>query len=224
MPARKFFSVLLILLIFQIFACRQENYEEKFPYFQGEVEYAYTYESEVLDVDSLNENKPHTGVFRYDLDNYKSTFFSQIDTLSYYYLSETNSALAQDNAQIVRECENYGIPTDSIIYFNVYETNEEVMRHSCKVIEYKSKQLWNQYFVSKEIKVSPNTYKDHFAYNMEFYGRESDGGLILKLEHRFKKYTMKGIATRIRIFYKSESALELSAEKIKKLCQQFVEG
>ena len=35
--------------------------------------------------------------------------------------------------------------------------------------------------VSKEIKISPNTYKDHIAYNWQFYGSEAEGGLILAI-------------------------------------------
>ncbi|MEL6254032.1 MAG: hypothetical protein AAFR87_18635 [Bacteroidota bacterium] len=224
MAGKAIIPVLHLLLVFQLFSCTQKAYEESFPYFQGEIEYQYSYESDILDKDSLAAIKPQKGVFRYDLNNYQSRFFSAEDTTSYYYLSETNSALSQINSRFADNCLDYGIPTDSIIYFNIYETNEEVMQHSCKVIEYKSKQMWNQYMVSKEIKISPKTYKDHIAYNWQFYGSEAEGGLILRLEHRFPTYTMKGIATRIRIFYKSEKALEISADKIKDMCRHYVGG
>lgn len=209
-----------LLLIFVISSCSKKNYKEEYPYFQGEIEYAYSYETESLDLDSLMELKPSKGIFRYDLANYQSKFFAK-DTTSYFYLSETNSAISQTNNVFDQSCQDYGIPTDSIIYFNIYETNEEVLKQACKVVEYKSKSMWNQYMVSKEMKISPKTYKNHVADNWQFYGEEAAGGLILRLEHRYPSYTMKGIATRIKIFYNSETALEISAEKIKNLCNQF---
>lgn len=209
-----------ILLTLVICSCSQKTYKEEYPYFQGEIEYAYSYETESLDLDSLTEIKPSKAVFRYDLFNYQSKYFAK-DTTSYFYLSETNSAVSQTNNVFDQSCQDYSIPTDSIIYFNIYETNEEVLKQACKVVEYKSKSMWNQYMVSKEMKISPQTYKNHVAYNWQFYGVEAAGGLILRLEHRFPSYTMKGIATRIKIFYNSETALEISTEKIKNLCNQY---
>lgn len=210
----------IILLFSTLSSCAKKPYKENYPYFQGEIEYVYTYESDVLDLDSLNAVKPSKAIFRYDLLNYQSTYFAE-DTTSYYYLSETNSAISKTNDVFDESCLDYSIPTDSIIYFNIYETNEEVLKQACKVVEYKSKSMWNQYMVSKEMKISPKTYKNHVAYNWQFYGEEASGGLILRLEHRFPTYTVKGVATRIKIFYNSETALEMSPAKIKNLCQEY---
>jgi hypothetical protein len=187
--------------------------------FYGEVQYSYTYESNKLNVDSLSKIKPVKSIFRYDAQNYQSSFIGK-DTHTYYYISKLNKCLSQTNNLNNYECEDYSIASDSIISFKVYDTEEKILGHTCMIVEYQTKTMWNRYYVSKQFKITPDTYKNHKAYNWNFYGEKSQGGLILKLEHRFKNYTMKGIATSIKQDGIDFKAIELNEDIISKACKQ----
>lgn len=180
----KFIFILTSLLFWE---CSHTDLEV---YFTGQITYKYSYKSAHLNIDSLAHLKPEIGVFRYDLENYQSQFIGG-DTTTYYYLSSANKA-AWINDEGIYECENYGVPTDSIIAFKIYNTNEKIQDHDVDVLEFQSKHFWTRYYVSKELKLSPKVYEDHLAYNMSFVGKETNGGLILGVEHRFKDYTMIG--------------------------------
>lgn len=190
---------------------------EKQKYFVGQIEYSYSYESIQLNTDSLTALKPYKGIFRYDINNYQSQFIGQ-DIFTYCYASTLNICVSETNSKKDYECEDYGIPTDSIISFNVYDTDEKVMGHHCKIVEYQSKRFWNRYFVSTDLKIAPGTYQKHLAYNWKFYGEKADGGLILKLEHRFKNYTMRGFATSVNQQNKNYIALQLNEKTISAIC------
>lgn len=177
-------------------------------YFIGEVEYLYSYQSDTVDLDSLKNTKPVKSIFRYDLTNYQNKFIGR-DTITYFYFSELNICISETNSQKDYKCEYYGIANDSIISFRVYDTDEKVLGHDCKVIEYQSKNMWNKFYVSKQLTISPNTYKKHVSDNWKFYGEKTGGGLILKIEHRFKNYIMRGIAQRIMPQKENFSALSL---------------
>lgn len=166
-------------------------------YFNGTVAYTYTYESAVLNKDSLAGVKPRESEFRYDNDHYQSRFFAQ-DTTTYYYSGRLGKCISQINSINKFECEDYGIPTDSILSYKEVETDEKIFGHHCRIIEWQGKYFYNIFYVSTDIKIAPGTYKNHWAYNWKFYGEKANGGLILKSEHRFKNYTMKGVVVRIK--------------------------
>ena len=67
------------ILLLHVAGCNGHT-EEK--YFTGEIEYRYTYESNVLNTDSLAKERPVKGIFRYDLANYQSRFQGKASTLS----------------------------------------------------------------------------------------------------------------------------------------------
>jgi hypothetical protein len=187
-------------------------------WFVGQIEYSYSYESDSLNIDSLAALKPWRSIFRYDTATYQSQFIGK-DTFTYYYLSAINKAYYQKNSGSETDCEDYSQPTDSIHSFKVYDVPEKILGQACMVLEFQSNYFWNRYYVSKEQKIAPKTYQKHQAYNWSFYGEKAAGGLILGLEHRFKKYTMKGVATSIKQFPSQEQALQVPEAKITEACQ-----
>jgi hypothetical protein len=167
------------------------NKEEK--YFAGEVVYTYVYESNILNTDSLAKERPVKGIFRYDLNNYQSQFQGQ-DTFTYYYSGTLNKALSRAGSSQNYECEDYGIFTDSVISWKIYLTEEKILENDCDILELQKKTSFVKYYISKTKKIAPATYQKHKAYNWDVYGEKAKGGLVLKLEHRFKNFTMKGLA------------------------------
>ncbi|MBK6544441.1 MAG: hypothetical protein IPG12_04105 [Saprospiraceae bacterium] len=217
-------SIWLILLV-SFIACKSlhnfDNKEVPFntKYFTGIIKYKYTYESNVLNADSLKRIKPNKSLFRYDNNDYQSQFIGK-DTLTYFYSGKLNKCLSETNSKKDYDCEDYGMLTDSIIYFKIYNTDETIMGYKCKIIEYQTKYFWNKYYVSRDLKISPNTYIRHLAYNWSFYGTKTNGGLILKLEHRFKNYIMKGEAVEIKKYNDTFIANEIAQNKIEEICQR----
>jgi hypothetical protein len=94
-----------------------------------------------------------------------------------------------------------------------------VLGHRCKIIEFQTSSSWNQYYVATDINITPATYKDHQAYNWSFYGEKTNGALILKVEHRFKRYTMKGIATSVQKEGNDFKALQVHEDIFKTYCK-----
>ena len=193
------------------------NITKNTDYFTGQINYSYQYESSILNTDSLAQIRPKKSEFRYDLLNYQSIFFGK-DTIAYYYDSALNKCLAVNKNNF--ECEDYSIQTDSIKSFKVYDAKEKILGQACTVLEFQGKYFWNRYYVSKELKIAPSTYNQHKAYNWKFYGEETDGGLILKLEHRFKDFTMHGMVTQIIPFPKGEKALQINKSVLSTHCQR----
>lgn len=183
--------IFLTSSLFHLSSCKQAHY------FMGTIEYKYTYESSTLNSDSLTKNKPFKSEFRFDSLNYQSRFFG-IDTMTYYYSGKLGKCISQINDNKIFECDDYRIQTDTIITFKVYETDEIIMGHKCRIIEWQGKYFYNIFYVSTDLKIAPGAYKDHLSYNWKFYGEKTGGGLILKSEHRFKNYIMKGIAVNIK--------------------------
>jgi hypothetical protein len=145
----------------------------------------------------LAKLKPYKSEFRYDNDDYQSRFFAQ-DTTTYYYSGRLGKCISQINSTNKFECEDYSVSTDTILSYKEYETNEKILGQKCKIIEWQGKYFYNIFYVSTDMQIAPTTYKNHVSYNWKFYGEKSKGGLILKSEHRFKNYTMKGIAVSMK--------------------------
>jgi len=206
------FLLAVVMLLF--FSCSNQPH-----YFTGEIKYQYTYESSTLNIDSLIKNKPHESIFRYDTLNYQSQFIGT-DTVIYYYSGKSNKCVSQTNSRKNFECEDYGIATDSIISFKIYDTDETVLGHRCNIIEWQGKYFYNKFYVATDLNISPATYKNHLAYNWKFYGEKAEGGLILKSEHRFKNYTMKGVAVSVNKEPNNFNALEIGNEFLEKICSQ----
>ena len=209
-PILKFF---ICVFSCTLFSCQNQNKD----YFQGQVIYKYHYTSDVLNIDSLNQSKIHTSIFKYDTENYQSTFINK-DSTTYFYLSSINKCLKAINGQLQDICEDYSEATDSIINFRVYDTDEKILGQDCMIIEFQGLHFWNRFYVSKDSKISPNTYKDHKAYNWQFYGNQTHGGLILKLEHRFKTFSMHGEATYISNLKWNEKALDITTQEALSNC------
>jgi hypothetical protein len=179
----------LIMLLFIGCNSKKDN-----DYFTGTVEYAYTYASDSLNVDSLAKIRPFKGILRYDTLNYQGKFISS-DTNTNYYSGLLNKNLSQTNYSGKYECEDYSIAGDSIISYKIIDTDEKILGYSCRILEIQKKHSWLQYYFSNELQIAPATYQRHAAYNWDFYGEKANGGLILKSEHRLKYFTLKGIAT-----------------------------
>jgi hypothetical protein len=191
---------------------------EKNEYFTGEIAYKYSYESSMMNADSLNKERANNGVFRYDTENYQSKFTGK-DTLTYYYSGSLNKCLSESGNLHNYECADYDVLTDSILSFKIYDTGEKVLGYSCRILEMQKKNSWVQYYVSNDLKIAPATYQRHRSYNWDVYGKKASGGLILKSEHRFKAFTMKGIAANVTMQGKSFKALQIDEKLFSESCK-----
>jgi hypothetical protein len=202
----------LLLVLWLITSCNNPKY------FTGIIEYQYTYESSVLNEDSLAKIKPFKSAFQYDNNNYQSRFFA-LDTTTYYYSGQLGKCISQINSANKFECEDYSISTDSVLSYKEYDSNEKVLGQKCKIIEWQGTYFYNVFYVSIEKQIAPNTYKNHVAYKWKFYGEKAKGGLILKSEHRFKNYTMKGIAVSIKEEKHGFKSLNIDMVNFERICK-----
>jgi hypothetical protein len=209
--------VLIINLFFISFASCQQK---KKKFFTGTIKYQYTYSSNTLNEDSLTDSRPASAVFRYDLSDYQSMFTGK-DTIIYYYAGKKNKVVSATGNPVSFACEDYGQFTDSVLSVKSYDTTEKVLGYACRVLEIQKKNSWVQYFIAKDLQIAPDTYQRHVAYNWDVYGKEAKGGLILKLEHRFLRFSMKG---EVRLLEKSNNptfrALEIDTVFFNKICQE----
>ena len=170
-----------------------------------------------MNVDSLTNARPFKGLFSYDETDYQSTFIGR-DTINYYYSGKMNRCISRTEPDGNFICEDYSVVIDSVLSVKLYDTNEKVLGHSCKILEMEKSNSRVKYYVSKELKIAPGTYKLHKSYNWDVYGEKAGGGLILKLEHRFKSFTMSGIATNVKIINGNYSALKMPDKNMKEFC------
>ena len=99
------------------------------------------------------------------------------------------------------------------------DTDEKILGYACKILEIQKKNSWLQYWVSNDLRIAPPTYRTHRSYNWDFYGEKANGGLILKSEHRFSYFTMKGIATTINKMDGDFKALEIDEKLFYQFCK-----
>lgn len=210
-------ATLLFTAIFFLFSGCSVN--DKKIFFTGTIEYTYSYTSDSMNMDSLIKARPSAGLFRYDENSYQSRFTGK-ETETYYYSGLSNKCVAVTGNPVEYHCEDYGLATDSVLSIKFYETDEKVMGYNCKILEMQKRNSSVKYYVSTELKIAPATYKLHQSYNWDVYGEKSNGGLILKLEHRFKTFTMSGIATGINLIRENFRALEMSDKDLEKFCRE----
>jgi hypothetical protein len=189
----------------------------KVKYFTGTIEYTYSYTSDFLNADSLTNTRPVNGFFRYDEKNYQSRFIGK-DTETYYYSGIRNKCIAEAGSPVEYDCEDYSVVTDSVLSTKIYNTDEKVLGYSCKILEIQKRNSSVKYYVSTDLRIAPVTYRLHKSYNWDIYGEKAEGGLILKLEHRFKSFTMSGIAKKPEIISENFNALEISDKKFDEFC------
>lgn len=188
-------------------------------YFTGTINYRYSYTSDSLNQDSVSRLRPVESSFRYDENGYQSRFTGK-DTETYYYSGLSNKCVSASGNPVVYACGDYGIITDSVLSAKLYETDEKVLGYRCKILELQKGNSWVKYYISTDLRIAPGTYRRHKSYNWDVYGEKANGGLILKLEHRFKKFTMSGIATSVSTFKKENfRALEIDEEKFSNICK-----
>jgi len=209
-----FFITLTILI-----ACSGGRNNATQKYFTGTIEYSYTYSSDSLNADSLTAARPATSDFRYDANDYQSRFVGK-DTGTYYYSGIRNKCLGKISSEENYSCEDYSAVTDSVISWKIFDTEGKILGQACRILEMQKRNSRVKYYVSREMKLAPATYQKHKSYNWDFYGEKADGGLILKSEHRFRHFTMKGIATVVNISNdRSFKALEITEELFNEKCK-----
>jgi hypothetical protein len=205
-------------MFFPVDISSQEISEPDPDIFIGELEYSYSYSSDVLDQDSLRACKYRKSIFRYDLKNYQSTFIGK-ETVSYSYSGTSNLCISETNGKKNYECEDYGIQTDSVLHYAMYPSDELIFGHPCTILEIQSKYFWTRYYISQLLRIAPDTYKNHKAYNWAFYGKMTNGGLILKSVHKFKNHTMTGTITRLTERELPFKAIKFDEAFIDNLCK-----
>ncbi|MFZ1527263.1 MAG: hypothetical protein WAT19_00805 [Ferruginibacter sp.] len=213
-------KIIFPVLVTALFCCANPAGKDRPAYFTGEIEYSYSYESNRLNQDSLSNTRPSRGIFRYDSSDYQSSFIGKKDTFTYYYSGRRNKCLSSLNGSIDSTCEDYSIVTDSIINWKLYPADEKLNGQFCDVLEMQKKNSWVRYYVSRQLKLSPTGYNRHKSYNWDFYGEKTGGGLILKLEHRFANFTMKGEAASITEKGKDYHALTIPGSEFEKFCNK----
>jgi len=206
--------LLLFFAMIFIIGCNSQGNK----YFTGTIEYAYTYSSDSLNADSLAKTRPSKSLLSYDTINYQSRF-TGVDTSTYYYSGKFNKCLSGTGHLGKYECEDYGTFTDSVISYKLLDTDEKILGYGCKILEIQKKNSWLRYYVSNELKIAPATYRQHVSYNWDVYGDKANGGLILRSEHRFKYFTMKGIATAIELRAADFKALEIDEKLFSQFCK-----
>lgn len=187
-------------------------------YFTGQISYTYSYTSDSLNADSLSGIRPFRGIFRYDTSNYQSRF-TGVDTFTYYYSGVLNKCLSAPGLSKEFECEDYSKETDSVISVKDYPTDEKILGYPCRILELQKKSSWVKYYYATDLHIAPATYKNHKAYNWDVYGIKAKGGLILKLEHRFKKFVMSGVADSLLILEADFKALEINESLFSVICK-----
>ncbi len=187
-------------------------------YFAGQIEYEYVYQSASINADSLAKTRSRSSIFRFDGFNYQSCFIGK-DTATYFYDGSSGRCLSRSGKLGKFECEDYSIATDSVLSWRIVETEEKVLGQSVCILEIQGRYFFTRYFVSREMKMSPFVWQKHLAYNWSFYGDKAEGGLILKLEHHFKNYTMFGVAKPPVAGGPGFKALELEAGTFEKNCK-----
>jgi len=207
-------KITIAFSFFVLISCAGNNKEK---YFTGELEYSYTYESSILDADSLTRTRPSKGHFRYDEYDYQGRFTGP-DTLTYYYSGKLNKCIAETGKQQNYSCEDYGVATDSVLSYKLSNTTEKILGYSCKILHMQKKNSWVRYYVSNQLKIAPATYQQHKSYNWDFYGEKAEGGLILRSEHHFKNFIMKGEETSVSRQPGNFSALEIDKTRIAQVC------
>lgn len=211
----KYTYFLISLLLFAYTGCVKKAKEK---YFTGTVEYTYTYISDSLNTDSLKRLRPANGYFRYDTGNYQSRF-TGADTFTYYYSGNLNKCLSEPGSSKKYECEDYSIMSDSVLSVKDYSTKEEILGYPCRILELQKKNSRVKYYYTTDLRVAPLTYKNHKAYNWDVYGTKAGGGLILKMEHRFSKFVMSGLADNLSIKKGDFKALEIEESLFSEICK-----
>lgn len=207
-------KLIVLMFVVGLTACKNAGTR----YFTGIVEYAYSYTSDSLNADSIAKTRPAKGILRYDTLNYQSVFINT-DTQVYFYSGIYNKVLFKTGDKGNYECEDYGVFTDSVLSFKLYDTNEKVLGYSCKILEIQKKNSWLQYYVSNDLRIAPSTYHKHISYNWDFYGEKANGGLILKSEHRLKYFTLESIATSLSRRDDSFKAFEIDNSLFSSHCK-----
>lgn len=186
-------------------------------YFTGTISYSYTYSSDSLNADSLSAMRPSRSDFRYDLQDYQSRFTGK-DTAVYYYSGKRNKCLEKTNGTENYSCDDYGLVTDSVISWKIYDAGEKVLGYACRILEIQKGNSWVKYHVSRDLRIAPATYEKHRSYNWDLYGEKAEGGLILRSEHRFRHFTMKGEATAVDRKDNAFRALKLDDTLFDQVC------
>lgn len=203
-----FILSLLTLFIVLFISCGQAP-----SYFEGKIIYQYSYESETLNADSLAENRTASSEFYYQGARYKNSFIGKtIDR--YIFNGDTGFSYHESSQTDTILCEDYRLPTDSVINLQIIPTKEKVLGYATQIIEIVGKFSTTKFWVSTTLKTNPDWYKSHQAYNWHFYLEQADGGIILKVEHIFKHFTMHGIATEVKLMDVPEKIFELQKDKI----------
>ncbi len=210
-------NILFQFLIILNFACNSEKQHPEETFFEGLIEYAYTYQSDALNVDTLKAQRPYKGMMIYKDSMYKSVFVANHKTETYIY--NNAEGIAYDlSAEDSIDCEDYKIQKDSILRYEILETDEKILGHEVKILEFDSKYATQRFYFSTKFKAAPHNYDKHLAYNWKFYKEKAKGGVILKVEHIFKNFTMFGIATNVEVKEIDNHEFEFQKRKLKATC------
>lgn len=207
-----FFFVFIALHLFGCTAPESQNS------FEGIIEYAYSYQGDSVNGDTLDAARATTGKMIYKGSKYKSVFIGK-NTESYIYDNDTGLANFISSETDSIDCEDYTVQNDSILFFQIINTDEKILGEKVKILKFSSVYATHRFYFSLKHKVAPSNYDKHEAYNWKFYKEKADGGVLLKVEHIFKKMKMTGIATKLEARPVSAKEFEIDTSKLKAVCR-----
>jgi hypothetical protein len=215
------FFFILLSIINALSNCKTTTKNERQDSFEGIIEYAYTYQSDSINIDSLKTNRPSSGQMVYKDSLYKSVFIGFIgkNTESYIYDNHTGIAFHLSISSDSIDCEDYTAQNDTVFSYQIIETGEKILGEEVNILEFVSKYATQRFYYSLKHKVAPFNYDKHLAYNWNFYKEKTNGGVLLKVEHIFKKFTMIGIATKIEAKEISIKEFRFDLNKLKAACR-----
>lgn len=185
--------------------------------FEGEIEYAYSYQSDTLNLDTLKAQRPTSGLMVYRDSMYKSVFIGK-NTESYVYDNHTGVAFHLTVNSDSIDCEDYTTAGDTVLNWEVKNTDETILGEPVGILEFSTPNATHRFYYSLQHKTAPYNSDKHAAHNWKFYKEKAGGGVLLKTEHIFKDFTMTGIARRIDVREVAAEEFEIDKSKLVDEC------
>jgi hypothetical protein len=110
------------------------------------------------------------------------------------------------------------MPTDAILNWKIIDTDEKILGEAVKILEFSTSNIVNRYHYSLKHKVAPFNYDKQLAYSWKFHKELTGGGVLLKVEHIFKKFSITGVATKIETRNVADEEFEIDENRLKRHC------
>jgi len=187
--------------------------------FEGLIHYQYTYVSDKLNQDSLNQGKDNEGIYFWKKGSYKGSLTGGDGNL-FIYNSWDNRCYYSNNSNLQGYfyCMDYRQSTDTLLSVEIINTNEKILGEVCDLLIIKTPQYTSKYYFSKRYRVDPSYYKEHKAYLWDILMEKTNGGAILKSITEYKDYKFEATATKIELKELDDKEFKVDGLKIISEC------